>query len=1004
MAYLNGNAVPRLLEGKTLAVKWVGTGLSVMSGVALGLEAPLVHLGACVASLCADSAGRAWEDFNGIAERIAEWRWDRRMRRRRRSGGGGDQEQEQEQPLLDSPSSSRGREEKRPRRRFIPILQSDAERREFVSAGVAAGLAAAFGAPIGGVLFAMEEASTHWSRKVGWRAFLAATATAVALNQLYPRAFGVLQFAGVAPLSALEWAHQLPLLAAVGALGGLMGAGFQAMHRAAARMARRGQGGDGCGGSGGRRAPTAAFVLRAAVTSAAIVLSMFALSMVAGTCVEVPEWRDKGKIRVFLSFSSRTFYGFAFFVFFFVLGALSFHFSIPCFLFSPSSPENHPGYGFVLTCPRETYNDLATLFFSPAADTASHIFSSGALTPRFNVCSHGGKGGGGGDGGTTEDDDSCYFTLRSLALLCPTYLVSMAASSATGLPGGLFLPSIVAGGSFGATAGLLLSRALPAMRLQAGLFAMVGATAALGGVFRASVALVVLVVEGTQSVRFLLAIAVAAITANWAGDLCRPGGVYESDLEADGRVVFLRPTPPPALHFRTAGSVAARAVWAFREVESVAYVLDVLSRTKHNGFPVVREAISSSSQVKEKKSREEEEERRERREREKALSSSSLAAAGEEEDGGNSKGGGGGGGASSSSYSPPPSPERSAPSATTTTEEPEVARPTIAPVHSFSASAATSSREGVLAGLILRSQLLVLLRARFFCDERGRAIPRASADTVVSAAAAAAATQQEGGAGGGGGKVTATAAAAAIAPSATAEDHHHDVFALDSAMRSFFRLSGAPTRRAASLAPALSAAFSRRRTTTTTVAARASPSASSSAAHAASSLPHPPPPPSPPTPSLADCFIDLRPFMDRAPLSVRPECPAERAHAAFVSLGLRHLPLTTAEGSVCGMLTRKDLDAAAGAGPWRRSKIAPAPAPPPPGGLHVPSEFVGSRAPGRGRARKAGGGRGLRRRARDFAAAAAAAGSAVWHGNNNSSSGSLHNQQQQQQGGGDERV
>ena len=729
-----------------------------------------------------------------------------------------------------------------------------------------------------------------------------------------------------------------------------MGAGFQAMHRAAARMARRGQGGDGCSGSGGRRAPTAAFVLRAAVTSAAIVLSMFALSMVAGTCVEVPEWRDKG-------------------------------------------------YGFVLTCPRETYNDLATLFFSPAADTASHIFSSGALTPRFNVCSHGGKGGGGGDGGTTEDDDSCYFTLRSLALLCPTYLVSMAASSATGLPGGLFLPSIVAGGSFGATAGLLLSRALPAMRLQAGLFAMVGATAALGGVFRASVALVVLVVEGTQSVRFLLAIAVAAITAKWAGDLCRPGGVYESDLEADGRVVFLRPTPPPALHFRTAGSVAARAVWAFREVESVAYVLDVLSRTKHNGFPVVREAISSSSQVKEKKSREEEE-RRERREREKALSSSSLAAAGEEEDGGNSKGGG----ASSSSYSPPPSPERSAPSATTTTEEPEVARPTIAPVHSsFSASAATSSREGVLAGLILRSQLLVLLRARFFCDERGRAIPRASADTVVSAAAAAAATQQEGGAGGGGGKVTATAAAAAIAPSATAEDHHHDVFALDSAMRSFFRLSGAPTRRAASLAPALSAAFSRRRTTTTTVAARASPSASSSAAHAASSLPHPPPPPSPPTPSLADCFIDLRPFMDRAPLSVRPECPAERAHAAFVSLGLRHLPLTTAEGSVCGMLTRKDLDAAAGAGPWRRSKIAPAPAPPPPGGLHVPSEFVGSRAPGRGRARKAGGGRGLRRRARDFAAAAAAAGSAVWHGNNNSSSGSLHNQQQQQ-GGGDERV
>ena len=94
MAYLNGNAVPRLLERKTLAVKWLGTLLSVASGVTLGLEAPLVHIGACVASLCADAAGRSWEVTYRATERVAEWR----------SGGGGGGErgqmQEQEQPLL----------------------------------------------------------------------------------------------------------------------------------------------------------------------------------------------------------------------------------------------------------------------------------------------------------------------------------------------------------------------------------------------------------------------------------------------------------------------------------------------------------------------------------------------------------------------------------------------------------------------------------------------------------------------------------------------------------------------------------------------------------------------------------------------------------------------------------------------------------------------------------------------------------------------------------------
>lgn len=615
----------------------------------------------------------------------------------------------------------------------------------------------------------------------------------------------------------------------------------------------------------------------------------------------------------------------------------------------------------MLTCPAGTYNDLATLFFAPAADTASHIFSSGALTPRFNVCSHR-PGGGGGHSPGTDEDDTCYFTLRSLALLCPAYFASMAASSATGLPGGLFLPSIVAGGSFGGTAGLLLARALPALRLQAGLFAMVGATAALGGVFRASVALVVLVVEGTQSVRFLLAIAVAAIAANWAGDLCRPGGVYESDLEADGRVVFLRPTPPPALHFRTAGSVAARGVWAFREVESVAYVLDVLARTRHNGFPVVRPS-SGERRRRRRREAEEEEEKKKKGDRE------------EEEEGG---------GPAAAALAAEAAAAGEPEAATTTTAS--------APSPSAPISAATSSREGVLVGLILRSQLLVLLRARFFCDEAGRPIPRAASDAAVVSASAAAAEEAGGDCDG----------------ENHDHHHHHDVFALDSAMRSFFRLSGAPTRRAASLAPALSAAVSRRRhgpsaATTESSSSQpppSSPSAPPSAsAPASAAAPSASPPPSLlRSPSLADCFVDLRPFMDRAPLTVRPECPAERAHAAFVSLGLRHLPLTSAEGLVRGMLTRKDLDAAAGAGPWRRSKIAPAPAPPPPGGLHVPSEFVGpsssragAGAGGGAVGGRGGGGRGggIGRRARDFAAAAAAAGSAVWHGGNNSSSGSL---------------
>jgi len=156
MASLNGVHVPKLFSPRTVAVKVVGTVCSgrlklnhqispsvhryrtrlsqtqilhlhttqVASGLPVGPEGPLVLVGAAVASFF--TRRHRWMSRPPKSRRVRAWK-------------------------------------------FLDTFFNDIDGRDFLSAGVASGLAAAFGAPIGGVLFSLEEASTHWSHTTTWR-------------------------------------------------------------------------------------------------------------------------------------------------------------------------------------------------------------------------------------------------------------------------------------------------------------------------------------------------------------------------------------------------------------------------------------------------------------------------------------------------------------------------------------------------------------------------------------------------------------------------------------------------------------------------------------------------------------------------------------------------------------------------------------------------------------------------------------------------------------------
>ena len=94
-----------------------------------------------------------------------------------------------------------------------------------LSAACAAGLSVAFGAPIGGVLFSYEEISTHFPRKVLWRAFLCSLFAAVVLRALNPTGTGKLVLFETHYGTSYDAVHYL-VFVLLGVAGGIFGGVF----------------------------------------------------------------------------------------------------------------------------------------------------------------------------------------------------------------------------------------------------------------------------------------------------------------------------------------------------------------------------------------------------------------------------------------------------------------------------------------------------------------------------------------------------------------------------------------------------------------------------------------------------------------------------------------------------------------------------------------------------------------------------------------------------------
>ncbi|XP_073117483.1 chloride channel protein CLC-b-like [Elaeis guineensis] len=179
-AYLNGVDTPNMFGASTLIVKIIGSIGAVSAGLDLGKEGPLVHIGACLASLL----GQVGSDNYWL-----KWRW-------------------------------------------LQYFNNDRDRRDLITCGASSGVCAAFRAPVGGVLFSLEEVASWWRSALLWRTFFSTAVVVVVLRGfmeycdsgkcgLFGKG-GLILF-DVSSVSVTYHASDLLPVALIGIIGGVLG-------------------------------------------------------------------------------------------------------------------------------------------------------------------------------------------------------------------------------------------------------------------------------------------------------------------------------------------------------------------------------------------------------------------------------------------------------------------------------------------------------------------------------------------------------------------------------------------------------------------------------------------------------------------------------------------------------------------------------------------------------------------------------------------------------------
>ncbi|KJZ76036.1 hypothetical protein HIM_04492 [Hirsutella minnesotensis 3608] len=436
---LGGFVMRRFLGTWTLITKSLGLGLAVGSGMWLGKEGPLVHVACCCANLFIKLFGN--------------------------------------------------------------IRDNEARKREVLSAAAASGISVAFGSPIGGVLFSLEQLSYYFPDKTMWQSFVCAMTAAVALQAFDPFRSGKLvlyqtKYSG-------DWhGFEIVPYAMLGIFGGIYGGLFIKANMAVAQWKKARPGLPG---------PIAQ------VAAVALVTALI----------------------------------------------------------------NYPNFYMKVQ----------------SSELVSNLFAdcSRILDDQIGLCKTGAASAS---------------TIVLLIFAAVLGFVLAAITFGLQIPAGVILPSMAIGALTGRAVGIVMeiwvtnhpsfivfsSCAPDAPCITPGTYAIIGAAAALAGVTRMTVSIVVIMFELTGALTYVLPIMVAVMISKWVGDAFSRRGIYESWIHFN-EYPFLDNSEEMAIPDMRASQIMTRIedlIVLTATGHTIASLNTILNMHPYRGFPVIsdpRDAI-----------------------------------------------------------------------------------------------------------------------------------------------------------------------------------------------------------------------------------------------------------------------------------------------------------------------------------------------------------------------------------------------------------------------------